>query len=222
MAKKIILIRHGETDWNRLGRYQGHSDTDLNAKGRAQAKKLARRLKDVDIGAVYTSDRKRAIGSARIIFGDRPLKSEPGLKEICFGIFEGLTYDEIMARYPRLHIKWLADPFGVKIPGGETPSAFKKRVLKAFKKITRRKEDDAVAIVTHGGVINIIAGEMLGALKRRDFVPGHTSLTVIEFIRGKAKAVLLNDTAHLNDGKDNVHSRRRKKRKEQLRPYACR
>ena len=214
MGKRILLIRHGETDWNRTGRYQGHSDTDLNAKGRLQARKLCRRLAGERIDAVYASDRKRTINSARMIFSAHTVKTRSGLREISFGIFEGLTYKEIMKKYPELHTKWAADPFGVKIPRGEMPAAFKRRVLRAFKEIAHRAVRGTVAIVTHGGVINVLVDELLGGGTRQDFVPGHTSLTMIEFVKGKARAVLLNDAAHLKHGKDNIHSRRRKKRKE--------
>ncbi len=118
-------------------------------------------MKKEKVDAVWSSDRKRALQSARIIFKNKPIKIERNLREISFGVFEGLTHEDIMTKYPKIYSRWAAKPFKVKIPGGEAPAAFKKRVLSAFKNIVRAAKGRTIAIVTHGGVIYAITGEML-------------------------------------------------------------
>ena len=186
MVKRIILIRHGQTDWNLTGKYQGHTDVDINAAGRAQAKKLSGRMRSEEVDAVYSSDRVRAVNFAEIVFRGRKVIRKPDLREICFGVFEGLTYDEIVAKYPALYSRWLAKPFGTKIPGGEAPSVFKNRVLRSFRRILRSGADTTIAIITHGGVINIIMRESLKLNKNRGFVPALASVNIIEFKKRKA------------------------------------
>jgi broad specificity phosphatase PhoE len=186
MLKRIILIRHGQTNWNLAGKYQGHADIGLNATGRAQARMLAGRMRNEKIDAVYSSDRVRAADFAEIVFEGRKIRRNPGLREICFGVFEGLTYNEIVDKYPALSSRWFAKPFGTKIPGGEAPSVFKNRVLRAFRKLSRSGPDTTIAIVTHGGVINIIMSEGLKLNKHSYFVPALAGVNIIEFKKRKA------------------------------------
>lgn len=200
MVKRIFLIRHGQTDWNLKGRYQGHSDTDLNANGKAQAKRLSDRLKGEKIEAVYASDRKRALNFAKIIFKSCPIKADPALREICFGVFEGLNYEEIAAKYPDIYAGWAGDPFGVKIPNGEDPVYFKNRVLNIFTNIVESDDYEAVAIVTHGGVINVIIDNIMKRESGRDSIPLPASLSIIEFKDGKPGIVLLNDMEPIKNG----------------------
>jgi len=198
MATRIILIRHGQTDWNLENRYQGHADTGLNRKGVRQAKRLSIRMRREDVDRVYSSDRRRAMDFAKIIFPMHKVKVEPDLREISFGIFEGLTYDEIKNKYPGVYSRWADKPFDIKIPKGEAPALFRKRVVRSFKKIARSGEGKTVAIVTHGGSINVIVNKVMGRQDSLDFIPKSASISIIEFKRGKGSVVLLNDTAHLS------------------------
>ena len=118
---KLILVRHGETDWNAQRRYQGQSDVPLNDAGQRQAAALAQRLEGVDISAIYSSDLRRARQTATAIASLHPLpvRDEPRLKEISFGRWEGLTYGEIQERWPEEMAAWFADPIRVTPPGGE-------------------------------------------------------------------------------------------------------
>jgi broad specificity phosphatase PhoE len=197
MPTKLILIRHGETDFNRRKRYSGFKDIPLNLKGKRQIGKLHKRLKDDEVHKIYASDRSRAIESARIVFKDRSIESLAGLREIHFGIFEGLTYKEIMKKYPIVYKKWLKDPFRVKIPGGESLIEFRKRVVRELKNIIAKNKGKTVAVVCHGGPISIFINHIL---KSKDFwkhIPSSASLSIIEHKNGKSKIRLLNDTLHL-------------------------
>lgn len=198
MAKRIILIRHGETDWNLEGRYQGQTDIDLNDTGRRQAEKLSIRLRNETVDRIYSSDRIRAVNSAKIIFRGRRIKVETDLREISFGVFEGLNYKEILQRYPDIYSGWMKNPFDSLIPGGELPADFRRRVLGTFKSIVSLNKDKAVAIVTHGGPVNVIVRDVLGSKVPEDFIPGPTSTSIIEFKNGQAKSVSLNNISHLS------------------------
>lgn len=198
MSVKLILIRHGETKWNYTRRYCGHRDISLSPRGRRQALKLRRRMKDEIIHKVYASDRKRAIQTAEIIFnGTRKIERIRGLREINFGDFEGLTHRELLKKHNGIYQKWLKDPYRNHAPNGEKLNEFKKRVNAAFKKIISLNRDKTAAIICHGGVISIF---ITGILKKTKFwknIPHSASITIIEYKNGKPKIILLDDVSHL-------------------------
>ncbi len=200
MPTKILLIRHGQTEWNLRKRYCGSADLGLNACGKKEAEKLRKRLKDKPVHKIYSSDRIRAIETARIVFKRAGLEKIPGLSEMHFGIFEGLTYDEIMRKYPVIYKRWLRDPYGITIPKGEGLREFKKRVVSAFKKIIALNANKTVAVVCHGGAISIFLNHIL---KSKDFwkqIPKSASLSIVEYNNSKPKIRLFNDIAHLKHG----------------------
>lgn len=198
MSVKLILIRHGETEWNYARRYCGHRDISLSPKGRRQALKLCRRMKNEIIHKVYASDRKRAIQTAEIIFnGARKIERIPGLREINFGDFEGLTHKELLKKHNQAYQKWLKDPYHNHVPGGEKLAEFKKRVTAAFKKIASLNRDKTAAVVCHGGVISIF---ITGILKKTKFwknIPHSASITIIEHDGNKFKIKLFNDASNV-------------------------
>jgi alpha-ribazole phosphatase len=178
---KLLLIRHGETDYNLKKRYSGFTDVGLNKTGRQQARELYKKLKKQNIHKVYSSDKRRAIETVKILFKNKEIEKNPDLREIHFGVFEGLTYDEILKKYPVVYKKWLKNPYTIAIPKGESLTALKKRAVRAIKKIASQNKDKTVAIVTHGGVISVFINYLL---KTKDFwnkIPKSASLTVIEY-----------------------------------------
>lgn len=198
MATKLLLIRHGQTEWNLQGRYCGFLDIDLNGQGIIQAERLAARLKGQEIHKIYCSDRKRAIQTAEIIFKGREFEKAADLREINFGIFEGLTYNEIMGKHPEIYKKWYKDPLTASIPQGENLSDFKTRVINNFKSIVNFNPHKTVAVVSHGGVISIFINDILQTEDFWNKIPDSTSLTIIECENGQAKIKILNDTLHLS------------------------
>ncbi len=142
----ILLVRHGETDWNVERRVQGHSDTPLNETGRGQARALAAELAGEQIDAVYSSDLLRAHETARIIAEQRGLDVTAirDLRERHFGTWEGLTDDEIYARYPQVHD---GAPWG----DAETQEEMARRVLGALLRIAESHPNARVLVVSHGG-----------------------------------------------------------------------
>jgi len=163
MPTKLILIRHGITEWNLKKRYCGFMDINLSEKGKKQAQRLNKRLKkeNIPIYNVYSSDRKRALQTAKIVFKGFSVEKVSDLREMHFGVFEGLTYRQIIRKYPHIYRKWLDDPSCATIPGGENLSDFKKRVITALRKIIRFNRNKTVAVVSHGGAISIFLTDIL-------------------------------------------------------------
>ena len=197
MPTKLLLIRHGQTEWNLQKRYCGSADLWLNACGKKEAEKLRKRLKDNPVYKIYSSDRKRAVQTARIVFGRSKVKKIADLREAHFGIFEGLTYDEIIKRHPVIYKRWLKDPFSITIPQGESLRKFKKRVVGAFKKIVALNTDKTVAIVCHGGAISVFLNHVLRSKGFWKQIPKSASLSIVEYTKGKPKIKLFSDTTHL-------------------------
>jgi broad specificity phosphatase PhoE len=150
----LLLARHGETDWNREGRWQGQVDTTLNEAGRAQARALARALAGERLVAVYASDLARARETAEVVAREHGLSVtvDPRLREIDFGAFEGLTTAEIEARADGGAPPWPTDD-DTAFPGGETYAAMGTRVVTALSDVAASHPDGAVLIVLHGGPI---------------------------------------------------------------------
>ena len=161
----LLLVRHGETDWNASGRWQGHTDIAMNERGREQARKLADELASgAHIAAIYTSDLGRARETATII-GERlgvPVVSDPRLREIFFGHWEGLTTPEIEERYPEEVAAWRADDGSNRFGGGETYVEMGERVVAALAEIAARHPDGAVVVVLHGGPIRSVLAHAAG------------------------------------------------------------
>jgi probable phosphoglycerate mutase len=157
LQRHVFIARHGETDWNVAGRWQGHTDVPLNATGRAQAVALAERLRSEGILAVATSDLSRAHHTAEIVASALavPLALvDPDLREQRFGRFEGLTPDECAERYPEDWARYLADRHAGP-PGGESRAALLERVVRAVQGAAARLSPPAL-LVTHGGAIRAL------------------------------------------------------------------
>ena len=200
MATTILLIRHGETDWNALGRWMGHNDVPLNERGHQQASALARRLTAWPIEIIYSSDLRRAADTAAYLA--RALYLTPildrSLRERNGGMFQGLTNDQILNRYPAALSKMRFD--GAAPPNGESNLDLQRRVVPAFEAIIDNHEGQAVALFTHGGVLRLLIGHVLGlpADRRPNIsVSGNTGLSIVEVDGDGPKLTLLNDTAHL-------------------------
>jgi probable phosphoglycerate mutase len=147
----ILLARHGETDWNRDGIWQGWADPPLNEAGRAQARELAEQLQPVPFDAVYSSDLKRAHETAEIVAAPHgvPIVADPGLREIDVGSWSGLTRAEIEERFPD----------GGR-PDGETREQHAARVLAAVEQIARDHLGGRILLVTHGGTMRALHGHV--------------------------------------------------------------
>jgi broad specificity phosphatase PhoE len=202
---QLILIRHGESTWNHAGRIQGWVDSPLSEWGQRQAEKLAERLAALPITAVYTSHLKRALETAQAIARtlDLSLTVDERLQEYGIGDLEGLTIEEVKERYPAIYLGWRETSLWIPLPGEEGREVFAQRVREAMADIVANYPEEAVAVVTHGGVIGIfLAGLLgLGAGKRLPFVFDNASLSVIEWDGRRTRISSLNDTCHLGDSR---------------------
>jgi len=159
---RLILIRHGETDYNAQHRYCGFSDPPLNNKGIIQSKRLQVIFKDIEIDKIYSSDLKRAYESASIIFKSNQIEKTPEFREMNFGNFEGLKYEQLLQKYPQLYREWINNPLEVKIPHGESLKDLSKRVKEKIFFILHHYPGKTIAVVTHAGPIRIILTDILG------------------------------------------------------------
>jgi len=200
MSTKLILIRHGETEWSYQKRYCGFTDIDLNEKGRWQARKLYQRLCGEKIHKVYSSDMKRTVQFAMTVFKDMAPEELLHLREMSFGIFEGLTYGDIMEKYPQVYGRWLENPLHIIIPQGESLHSLARRVRKAVRRILSQNSNSTVAVFTHAGPIRVIICDVLELDLReiRQIEQDLAGISIIEYVQGSGKIHLLNDISYLN------------------------
>jgi len=148
---QLFLARHGETDWNREGRFQGQADPPLNAAGQAQARALAERLAGQSFDAIYTSDLRRAVETAQIVAQGLGLSVwvDTRLREVNQGEWEGILASDIAVRYPKEWESRQQDPVNARPPGGETIAEVACRVWAAVDDIAGRYPTGSVLIVSH-------------------------------------------------------------------------
>ena len=154
----LLLVRHGETDWNRDRRWQGHADLPLNDDGRRQAHALADELADEPLDAIYSSDLARAYDTARVVAERKGLGVvvDPDLREIDIGAWEGLTSDEVEAQWPGDLARWRAGEAALG-RGGETHDELRERILRAAGRIAAAHPGERVLVVSHGGALRALA-----------------------------------------------------------------
>lgn len=161
--RKIYLVRHGETDANVEKKYCGQTDVDLNHKGLRDAASIAKVLKNTTFDSIVSSDLKRTLKTAELINAYHHLEIEliPEFREINFGKFENLTFEEIGLQYPEEKEKMIKEKINYNFLEGESLKALHKRVVGAFNKLLKEKENEDLLIVSHGGVIRMILTEIL-------------------------------------------------------------
>jgi 2,3-bisphosphoglycerate-dependent phosphoglycerate mutase len=152
---RFIVVRHGETAWNREARIQGHGDSPLTEAGLAQAHAIARRLAGEPLDALVSSDLGRALQTAQRVSAatGRAVRSDARFRERSFGAAEGLTYAELQERFPDTFAHGLAD---FRVPEGETRREFYGRIGAAFEALAREEAGRCVAVVCHGGVLSAL------------------------------------------------------------------
>lgn len=201
---KLIVVRHGETPWNREKRMQGTTDTPLSDVGQAQARALGRRLAGHEFTALYASDLVRARDTASIIaeHTGRELVMDSRLRERRFGIFEGLTAGEIQERFPEEHARFVSRDPDYEVPGGESARGFAGRCLGCLAEIAGRHRGEEIVVVTHGLVLDSLyrAALGLGHGERRPVPLINASLNFFDHGAGRWRLVLWGDVAHLAPG----------------------
>jgi len=203
---RLLLMRHGETHWNASARFQGQSDVPLNTRGRRQAAALAATIAGESIHTLYASDLHRAWETAQAIAAitGRAAKPEPRWREMSFGAWEGLTYSDIEQRDRRALTAWQADPHQVSPPGGETLTQLTHRVREAYDDMICHHTGHTVALVAHGGPIQVLLCLALGLPPHAHWQwmiePG--SISELRVYAEGAILARLNDTHHLHEASD--------------------
>ena len=204
MKTEIIVVRHGETKWNNMHRYQGIMDIELNEKGYEQARKAGEFLRNREINYLYASDLKRARNTAEIITEHHNIKLNAleGLREMNFGEWEGMNFKEIGRDYHDLFEKWKEDPTSVSPPGGEMLAEVQERIIDSLEKIiSTQKEDNTILVVSHGGAIRIMLAYYLKIplqyFWRIDI--DNASISKMIFFDGAPIIKSVNCTAHLKN-----------------------
>ena len=161
---EIILIRHGETEWNSQQRMQGHSNSDLSSVGQAQIQALGQWMKNVPFDHIYSSDSLRAKQTAEAItqFSGHELQFDQRLREKNFGVFEGLTSEEARERHPEVFRLFKTAGSKYVIDEGESTQQLQDRALEIVNEIRIKHPEERVLLVTHGGFIRVVMKHSLG------------------------------------------------------------
>ena len=161
---EIILIRHGETEWNSQQRMQGHSNSDLSSVGQAQIQALGQWMKNVPFDHIYSSDSLRAKHTAEAItqFSGHKLKIDLRLREKNLGVFEGLTSEEARERHPEVFRLFKTAGSKYVIDEGESTQQLQDRALEIVDEIRIKHPEERVLLVTHGGFIRVVMKHSLG------------------------------------------------------------
>ncbi len=162
---KFFLVRHGETEWNRLGRFQGHEDIKLNDRGISQARETAKAAAEWGHSAIYVSPLTRTaqVAEEMVKVTLVPVSKQPGLKELNLGDLEGVTGEEMRQGWPEVFSAWRSGPEKVSMPNGESLSQLRGRAWQAILDIEMKHSgDESVVVISHNFAIRSIVGELLG------------------------------------------------------------
>lgn len=204
MSTRIILVRHGETEWNKEDRIQGHRDVPLTELGRDQAKLLGTKLREANIRVAYASDLSRARETAEIALRglNIPLHPSPALRERSFGAWEGKLWKDIVNNLPEDVKQFRQDPLNFAPQGGETWITMQRRVFNEVKNAATRHTGETISIFTHGGPTKAVILEALDlpSTKWRGLLTDNASLSILDWNDTTSLWQLLsfNDTCHLN------------------------
>lgn len=198
---ELIVIRHGETDWNRQHRFQGQIDVPLNATGLQQATRLGERLAAEPIDVLVASDLQRAQATAAPLARGRGLavQADPLWREQSFGLLEGLDVPTIRSQHAPLWDRWVRHEADYALPGGESNREFFQRVQRALEATLATYRGRRVVIVTHGGVLDMLwrAANALPLHGPRDCAIPNTGINRLRWAEDRLEVLLWADAAHL-------------------------
>jgi alpha-ribazole phosphatase/probable phosphoglycerate mutase len=197
---ELYLIRHGEIEGEQPRRYNGHKDVDLTDNGRSQIRRLAYHLQDVTFSAIYASDLRRSVESAEILAQNRGVQpiSLSALRERNFGLWEGLTFEEVDQRYPETFRSWAKNPLTHSPIGGESTLEARDRIIPALENIILNHPNQTIAVVAHGGVNRIILCDALAIPLHNIFriEQDYAALNIIAYIHDYPTVRLMNFVAY--------------------------
>jgi broad specificity phosphatase PhoE len=203
---RIILVRHGQTEWNRVERFRGRADVPLNETGLAQAEATGKRVaSEWQPVCVYSSPLSRAVKTAEAIARhfDLPVQIHTGMADIDYGAWQGLTPDEVKERWPETCHAWYHAPHTARIPGGETLDDLRARGMAAVNELAARHAEQAIVLVGHTVINRIILLGVLGLGNDRFWRLRQDTCAInvfeVDAQTGESTLVSLNDTCHLRE-----------------------
>ena len=203
MANTFYIVRHGQTNWNILGKTQGHGNSDLTAKGIEQATELAEGIVNYPIDYIYSSDLGRAVQTAQILGDKLNIKVEEteALREMGFGEWEGLLIDEIKTNYANVYTTWRNEPHLAQIPGGETLHLIKDRVDSFIQSLNEKYDNKHILLVTHSVTVRVMLLAFLNSGMENIYriKQDNTALNIVEYRDYGPVVIKMNDTSHIKD-----------------------
>lgn len=200
--KRIFLVRHGETDWNREGRFQGQMDIPLNGMGLGQARSVAEALKEVSLDRIVASPLSRAVETARPLgeLKGLPVEVNRGFIEIGHGFWEGRTSGEVEVQWPGLLETWHGQPERVTMPGGESLTDVQNRAWPALLRIAEGKGEN-IAVFTHDAVLKVLLMKVLNCpiYSFWRFQLANASITLLELSDRGWRVQLMGECHHLGN-----------------------
>ena len=198
---EVILIRHGETEWNLCGRWQGHADSPLSNRGVKQAEALGKRMVNEKLDKIYSSDLERARHTFRLVGGLSGLAAEfkESLRERDLGVLEGLTTDEMLEKYPQEYQSFRNDGPDYQLPGGESFRQFFDRCSSALEDVVACNIGKKILLVTHGGFLGAIFRYVLNisVSSERNFMLLNCSVNRVEKTENGWNLLSWGDVSHL-------------------------
>jgi probable phosphoglycerate mutase len=200
----ILLVRHGQTEWNRIERFRGRADVPLNETGLAQAEATGQRMAaEWQPTAIYSSPLSRSVKTAQAIAKhfDLPVQIHPGLADIDYGEWQGLTPDEARQRWPDQIDNWYNHPEQARIPNGETLADLRQRAMQTVNQLVEKHSGETIVLVGHTVINRIILLGVLGLGNERfwHLRQDTCAINIIEVEAGDFTLVSLNDTCHLHE-----------------------
>lgn len=198
---RLILVRHGETQWNRENRVLGHADIELNEEGWRQAQRLALALKEEKVAAIYSSPLRRARETAQEMARFHPgeVRIDDAFKEMDAGELDGLTYEEMRERHGEFLREWMRDASSLIMPGGESLEQLQQRAWQGVERLVQRHQREVVIVVSHNFTILCIICKALGLglSQFRRLRLNVASISSLNFGARGISLLLFNDICHL-------------------------
>jgi broad specificity phosphatase PhoE len=198
---RVILVRHGETEWNRVERFRGRTNIELNETGRRQARAVAQRLSGWQIGAIYSSPLGRALQTAQPIAEACGLEvaTLEAITDLDYGVWAGLSAEEARAQWPEVYETWRHTPLLATFPRGESLQQVQARAWSALEEISSAHEGETVVLVSHVVVNRVLICAALGLVGENFWRIGqdNAAINLLQGANGRYRALLVNDTCHL-------------------------
>ena len=201
MGNTYYIARHGQTEWNILGKTQGHGNSPITEKGLAQANELAEGMDKNPLDMIISSDLGRAMQTAEAVVKRFVIEVQPteALREMGFGEWEGRLIPEITEKYPEIYKTWRNEPHLAKIPGGETLDVIKERLEKFIDELNEKYDNKNILLVSHSVTVRVLLLLMLDSPMKNIYriKQDNTALNIVEWRNYGPVVTKMNDTSHI-------------------------